>query len=278
MGKKVDLNEIAAAARRRASDITLKGWKMNKQNSGRWKVAALAAASCLALSARGDERADIKQAAKDCRSSCRDDAKSCRTTCAPDESGCRKDCSDTSTSCIKDCNTTEHDDLADLSSCDPTQRLCSGGGSGVPGGGSPGGLAAADGTPLSCMITNPSKGRVGQAVSVGFNAYACNDGCTTPLGGGYWKIEFRPAAWQRYPAPVQKFLFAHECGHVNGPDMSEQTANCWGAKYARDTYGLSDSDWAQVFNLLLSVFRMPSGPYPAGPVQVTMIRQCLASP
>jgi hypothetical protein len=117
---------------------------------------------------------------------------------------------------------------------------------------------------------------------VGFDPSVPFSGFTTPAPGGGWLIRFRPGPaqgnWESFTTATQKFLFAHECGHVNDGDSGptkELSANCWGAKFARDKYSLSDVEWTEVRNALLLYFPAPSPPYPAGVDQWAAIQQCL---
>jgi hypothetical protein len=86
--------------------------------------------------------------------------------------------------------------------------------------------------------------------------------------------------WNAFGAATQKFLFAHECGHVNTGDagpMKEVSANCWGAQFAQKQYHMQPSDWSEVRNVLVAYFPTPAPPYPSGVDQWIGIQQCLAA-
>jgi hypothetical protein len=134
-------------------------------------------------------------------------------------------------------------------------------------------FTAKDGTPLVCTISNIAKGIFGTRIIPTLDPYACNDGCTKPTPFG-WTIAFKPQTWSGWSAGVQKFLFAHECGHVNANDMLEQSANCWGAEFAAKQYNLTGQEWAEVEGILLYLFPTPNGPYPDGASQVAVIERC----
>jgi hypothetical protein len=142
---------------------------------------------------------------------------------------------------------------------------------GVP----PAGFTARDGTQLRCQDGQ------GKVVTVRFDPGAPFSGFTqlTPMG---WLITFRPGPaasnWDSFTTANQKFLFAHECGHVNDGDggpTKETSANRWGAKFAQDNYKLSKVDWAEVKDALLKYFPVPNPPYPAGATQWRDIQRVL---
>lgn len=93
-----------------------------------------------------------------------------------------------------------------------------------------------------------------------------------------WTIQFRPDA-ASFPVSVQRFLFAHECGHVNTAlaQPAEINANCWAARRLTQLRAMTSRDWEEVHQILVMAFPQPTGPYPSGEQQFSMIMQCVAN-
>lgn len=93
-----------------------------------------------------------------------------------------------------------------------------------------------------------------------------------------WTIGFRPDV-ANYTTAVQRFMFAHECGHVNSGlgATAEITANCWAAKRLTQEDAMNGSEWQELYDVLVRAYPVPTGPYPAGESQVAMIKQCIAA-
>lgn len=101
-------------------------------------------------------------------------------------------------------------------------------------------------------------------------------GVTTPHPEARtWTIQFRPDAAMLSVA-MQRFLFAHECGHVNTAlaPPQEITANCWAAKRLARLRAMTTADWEEVHAELVHYFPFPTGPYPSGEEQFARIMQC----
>lgn len=107
-------------------------------------------------------------------------------------------------------------------------------------------------------------------------------GLTTPVGNGFL-IRFRPD-FDSYSPTVQRFIFAHECGHVNSRDFgvsAEVTASCWAASRLTQENAMSMSDWEEVHQMLVLNYPQPTPSqtnpgtiYPSGEQQYQSLMRC----
>lgn len=94
---------------------------------------------------------------------------------------------------------------------------------------------------------------------------------------GQWVITLIEDEMKQFTPAVQRFLFAHECGHVNSGDFSanmENSANCWAARRLSEENGMTVADWKEVRNALVKAFPTRDGLYKPGHEQFADIENC----
>jgi hypothetical protein len=124
----------------------------------------------------------------------------------------------------------------------------------------PPGTFQIDGIPVNCgpvtFVLTPTLGDVGISNMQG-------------------QIFLNPVVLQRLPTVLKLYWVAHECGHYQvGAD--EIAADCWAIRTGRD------QGWfpPEAFQALMVMFQNNPGDirHPSGPIRVTAMMQCYASP
>jgi hypothetical protein len=130
-------------------------------------------------------------------------------------------------------------------------------------------ITLSDGFVASCGVHNPAIGLPLNSNVVFRFEPDPQDGRTILSPGVRPYIRINPANLNAKPPYVQRFLVAHECGHINSyPNLSESTANCWAAARLRRLNLFTPGEWQALYQFLLAVFPGPVGPYPSGVDQV----------